>query len=700
MSPCSPNDVSIPIPEFPSGPGIPGLGIPFSLNTPNLFSLPSGFPEDLLDIFNKLQFLIPPGAFKPQLSLNFGKTIFDGILKVLDQVMPFLMLYKFFLPVLNLIICIIEVICSIPNPEKTINALIRLFRNCIPEFLNIFPVFAIIIMIISLLLLLLSLIEYVVQQILKLVELIIKNLQALDNAISYADAQAISAIAFKLGASLCIFQNLFVLFELFNIIIQTVKDILALTFAIPPCDTNNTEGCCTTDVCPDIVKTQYTRITGNFSYINNTSERWQLFDTFQTIEEAFINIVDAYDINLPPNLAGLAALGVPVKPIFFPTDAAYNQDTPGKQAAYNLDLRLLYNPADWGRIGETRYVRFQDCVMLVAPSTKYINYDGSIGTINNGVVSLVGGVGFEDDGVTPLTGFAPDGVTPLTTYASLNNFFHSAAASQVYFTDIEYIFKPNIPVLVGKGLITAGCAPELALNKGFINTAFAGDAAVKLQELRDLLNSDAFPDILGAQECLTTAVVTLRNNLNQQGVAEFQSVVQVCLDKLQNDTVAAVGNLIGLGVDPCKSLLTAAPTVQFTTKPIKVSVDLREKNGVPIAVGIPSAVATDLSTRLKAYPTLGTVSEFAYDGYQYFTADLTSSEAGSGQLMVSFDNNILCVNNISADINVEPTRDLQQIDYQFIRVSANVAVAEGDTSDGKPRREPGDLTGGNTKDGV
>ncbi len=700
MSPCSPNDVSIPIPPFPSGPGIPGLGVPFALPTPNLYNLPSGFPEDLLEIFNTLQLLIPPGALKPQLSLNFGKTIFDGIMKLLDQIMPFLMLYKFFLPVLNLIVCIIEVICSIPNPEKTINALIRLFRNCIPEFLNIFPVFAIIIMIISLLLLLISLIEYIVQQVLKLVELILQNLEALDNAISYADEQAITAIAFKLGASLCIFQNLFVLLQLFNVIVQTLKDILAVAVAIPPCDTSNPEGCCTTDVCPEIVKTEYTRTSGSFNYLNTSSESWQLYDPSQTIEQAFINIVDAYDINLPPDSAILAALGVPVKPVFFPTDSTYTQDTPSKQAAYTVDLRLPYNPIDWGRVGDFKYVIFKGCVVLQAPTTNLNNFDGSTTKVVNGVFTLAGGVGFEDDGVTPLTGFAPDGITPLTTYANLNNFFHVPGSSQYYFSNVEYTFKPNIPVLVGKGLITAGCAPELALNKAFINSAFAGDAAVKLQQLTSILNSPSFPDILGAQDCLSTAVVTLRNNLNVIGVAQFQSVVQICLDKLQNDTVAAVSDLIGLGFDPCKSLFTATPTTQFTTKPIKLSVDLKEKNGTSLAVGIPISVADGLATRLKAYPTLGEVSNFVYDGYQYFTADLTSKDPGTGKVMVSFDNNIFCTNSIPTDINVDPVRELQEIDYQFIYTTAITPVGVGDTSDGKPRRGFDDLTGGNTKDNV
>ena len=97
MCPCSPNDVSINPPDGPSGLPIPGFGRPFSLKIPDISPFPEGFPEDLLDLLDKLQLLIPPGALKPSLNPNFGKDIFDGIMKLLDQFMPFLMLYKFFL---------------------------------------------------------------------------------------------------------------------------------------------------------------------------------------------------------------------------------------------------------------------------------------------------------------------------------------------------------------------------------------------------------------------------------------------------------------------------------------------------------------------------------------------------------------------------------------------------------------------------
>src|SRR5574339_619331 len=215
MCPCAPVDISIP--TGPSGPSIPGFGNPFAGLLPNLNPFPPGFPEDLLGLLDLLKLLVPPGALLPQLNPNFGKDIFDAIMKLLDQFMPFLMLYKFFLPILNIIICIIEVLCALLNPFKLPGAIARLFTVCIPDFLNLFPIFALIIMIISLLLLLLALILYIIEQILKFILAILRNIEMLVEAFQEGSAISVLAIAQKLGALLCIFQNLFVLLALFAI---------------------------------------------------------------------------------------------------------------------------------------------------------------------------------------------------------------------------------------------------------------------------------------------------------------------------------------------------------------------------------------------------------------------------------------------------------------------------------------------------
>lgn len=721
--PCSPNDVSINVPDGPSGPGIPGFGRPFALKIPDISPFPDGFPEDLLSLLDQLQMLIPPGALKAPLNPNFGKDVFDAIMKLLDQFFPFLMLYKFFLPILNMIICIIEVLCSLTNPFKLIRALKRLFRVCIPEFLNLFPIFAIIIMIISLLLLLLALIEYIIAQILKLIKRLLRNINALVKAFSKADQNSILAIAKKLGSLLCMFQNLFVLLSIFNIIIQIIKDILSLLFSIPPCDDSDPDdedGCCTPDVCPAIVKSEYTRTTGSFQYYKKygfdsgtvipgfgnlnfdlRSESWQIYDPSQEQAQAFINIIDAYDVTT-----------VIPKPVFFPTDSTYNANTSPKQAAYVLDLRLFYDPAIWGRAGTARYIRFKNCIMQFAPTADLINYDNTTISTPTGVARLVGGKGYEDDGTTILTGFAEDGTTPVLDQATLENFIHMAAVYSVtpvlandgvLFTNVEYTFKPNLASLLNKNLVTAGCEPSFAVNRAYINNVFTGDIGFKTAQLNSILNtSGAFPDPAACQACLQLALTNLRNNLTTEGVAEFQIAANLCLQQLKDDTNSALGSLITIGFEPCNSTFTVEPQLQFTSQPIEVSVSLKERNSLSLTDTLPPEVAADLAQKLKAHITFGEVSEFSYDGYANFIADITSDVPGRGEIMLSFDNNIFCINNLPSDIDIDPTRTLQTLDYQFVYTPAAAGkvpgTGEGDT-DGKPSRDAGDISDGNAGGG-
>jgi len=727
MSPCSPSDVSIDIPDGPSGPSIPGFGQPFSLNI-GTFALPDGFPEDLLALLDKLNFLVPPGALKSPLNPNFGKDVFDSIMKLLDQFMPFLMLYKFFLPILNLIICIIEVLCALMNPFKLIRALKRLFRVCIPEFLNLFPIFALIIMIISLLLLILALIEYVILQIIAFIKRILRNLIALNKALSHADGPSIMAIAQKLGAMLCIFQNLFVLFAIFNIIIQIIRDILSLVFSIPPCDDgdpSDEDGCCTPDVCPAIVKTNYDRDTGVLQYLRKygfdsgttfpgfgnltfdlRAESWQLYDGYQEQAQQFINIVNAFDVTLIP------------KPVFFPTDSVYLNTTAPKQAPYLIDLRFFYYPPAFpGRIdsSQPRYVKFLNCIMQFAPTDQLSIFDNSTITIPNGVVKLVGGGGYEDDGVTPLYGF-DDGIHQ-NSYAGtgIEGFIHMAPEystnpaitvnDQILISDIRYTFKPNIAVLMGKQLVTAGCVPDFALDRKFINDVVFTGIAAKTLGLAGIVNGPNFPNPDATQQGMAAAVSSLRSNLTVAGVAQFQKTCDLLLQDLKDKTNAALGDMVGIGVDPCKSVLSASPTTQFTSKPIIVKVDLNENNGLPITTGLSETVAKDIASRISPHITFGNIDHFIYDGYQSFTANLTSPIPGTGSVLVSFDNNTLCTNILPSDVTLPPSHVLQEIAYQFVYtpIGSTIPVpptGEGDSTGTDPGRDGGDGSTDGGKDNV
>jgi hypothetical protein len=710
--PCSPSDVAINAPSNPSGPAIPGIGIPHALKLPNLIPDIPGTPEDLLALLNDIQMIIPPGILKPQLPFS-GKSVYDAIMKLIDQFLPFLMMYKMFLPVLQLIICIIEILCSLSNPVRLAIALSRLFRVCLPPFLNLFPIFAIIVMLISLLLLLLALIEYLITQILNLINALLKNINALVKAFENADENSVLAAAKKIGSLLCIFQNFFVLLSIVNDIIEIIKDIISLLFSLPPCSSGNDSNCCSPEVCPAIVKTQYTRSTATFQYlseigflttvslpppINNLtidlrSESWQLYDTNQEIAQAFSNIYDAYDV-----------VNVNPKPIFYPLDSVYSASTAPAQSPYTIDLRIFYKPSTFGRSGLDRFIRFTNCIVISVPTGKLSTKDNGHTSIATGVVSLAGGLGFEDDGITPLTGFGSDGTSPITDQATLNNFIHIKpkfelipdlnGSNPLNYLDIEYTFKPNLPVLQNKELITLGCNDAFSFDRDFINGVFAGDIALRTQQLQSLvINNSNFPNPLATQQCMAAALDAFRSDITTEGVANLQTTMTLCLQKLKDDTNTALSALIGLGAEPCKSSYSLEPKIQFTSEPIIVSVNINERNGQSIITGLPPIVATDISNRIKPYATFGQVDHFTYDGYGIFTANLTSASPGLGELMIAFDDNIFCDNVIPTDLSIAPTHTLKQLAYEFIytpSLTGGVKTGEDDT-DGSPRRDSTDL---------
>src|ERR1035437_9123406 len=449
-------------------------------------------PEDLLAILCSLNFLIPSGSLSASLSLNFGIDIFDGILTLLNQFMPFLMMYKFFLPILNIIICIIEVLCSLVSPFALIGALDRLFTQCIPAFLNLFPIFALIIMIISILLLILALIEYILSMVFKLTLSLQGNIIGLISAFEISNTVGILAIASKLGDLLCVFQNLLVLLAFFDIIIQAIKDILALGFSIPPCEGGDNSNCCGPNTCPVIVQAPYTNTTGELQYANEVgiistiaaltgfynidlrSESWQLYDPNQTIAQQFWNVVEAYDV---------IADGYNPPPIYFPTTQLFTAYTPPKQAAYTVDLKLDYDPIQWGRLGNKQTIIFRDCIVLFVPTQTLQGFDNTPATaqtVTNGVIYIAGGFGYLKDGKTKLKGYAADGITPIADQATLGNFLHKTAtfaappgslssSGTLALSTIESTFKPNMPALLQANLVTLGCMPSIALNKAFVN---------------------------------------------------------------------------------------------------------------------------------------------------------------------------------------------------------------------------------------
>lgn len=692
MAECKVSQTNVNVPAGGASP-IPGFGIPSVLKqSPNKngFNPPTA-PEDIQGIFDQLSMILPSGTTKPNLSPNFTKEIFDGILKLLDVAMPFIMVYKFFLPLLNLLLCIIEVICGLIFGVG--GPISKLFSQCIPEFLALFPQFALVAIILSLVKLIIQLVLYLKAQIEKIVNTILNNIKVIEKATQQGDAVAIASATRKIASLLCFFQGYFTLLSIVGALFKIFKEILDMAFRIPPCSDGNSgdvNSTCTPETCPAIIKNgNFTRTTGSLRYLNKVMyvtsipigdssfavelrpQTYQLYDLNQPTAQQFINIIDAYD-----------STAVTPKPVFYPSDGTYDASTTITQVPYLVDLRVWYIPAAFGRPGtQGRYIRFKDCSVIKTPSANLLNYDNSTTEIQSGVFIVAGGFGYEDDGVTKLYSY-----TDATKQATLENFLYkpiSGSISQSDTTDfngVEYTYKPNFNFLLKKMLITACCLPGVAANKSFVENTISADAIVKQQQLREI----TYPDPLATIECMNAIIDTYTQSISVESTATFYAGINACLDKLVEDSSISLKELIDISFDRYASEFTINPELQFTTGNINISVVLKDTYDNILTQNLPQDVSDYVAGKLEADISFGEISGFEYDGYQNFVSKISSPIAGTGDISMSYNNQQFATIQQPVDVTTEAPTVVPDIkEYEFV-YSPNIEI-------GKPLRDGGDV---------
>lgn len=695
MCPCSPLSDS----QFSLPPPTPGPGINFGIPLPNL-NIP--FPplplQDLLNLFNELAMVLPIGKLQANVDGDWMKDIMSYIKDILDKFVPFLMLYKFFLPILKLILCIIEILCALNNPFAVISAVINLFLVCIPEFLALFPFFALIIMIISLILLIIAFIEYLINRLILLIEILIRNILILVNAAARMDEDSIFAIITKIGDLLCILQNLFVLFSAIALIIEIIESILQLAFNIPPCASSNSGGCCSPTTCPAFIKdnaaTGITSSTGSFLYFNEIGidsglplpagfppivavkqpESWQFYDANLGQNQAFINITNAYDLPSGTHI------------IFFPGGTNYTSTTDPSSVPYTVNFSIFYDPALFGNPAPyaakgARTINIVNAIVQNPPTSGVAMYNTATGTMTftapfNGVLNLIGGTVTESDGSTIQN--ANGGP------ATIDEIFHAAPnyalpGGQLLYQNLTYTFNINMIVLYGASLVTAGCVPQVAEAKDFIATTIGAQFNTNGANLANV----TLPDVTGAQACVANAVATFTQSISPTSAATFQTTILNCLNTLSNQCAASLSQVIPAGFDQYTSTFTVEPSIQFTTQAITVSVSLNESSGNNMTSGIPASTAASLASMLTGTVTFGTISSFAYDGYQFFNATITSPTPGNGTVKVAFNNNYISVLSNPPDITLPHTVTVTQVPYTFVQAAPLT---------GTPRRDAGDVS--------
>ena len=256
MCPCNPgsNNINISVPS--SSLSLPGLGLPFSIPKPPFsdISIPEGIPEDIISLIDRIFALFPQGIkFTPNADA-LTKGIWDVLASLFNQLAPFLAFYKFIQALLNIILCIIDVLCALFNPWATVRALKRLFKKCLPDFLSLFPWVALVVMILALMLLLIEVVKYIVTIITSYINQIIENIKVLSRAFTVADSDAILAAVNKISYLICMIEQLFSIFLAISAILAIIKPLMEISGRGVCRGGHNGDSCCTEDFCPDFIR--------------------------------------------------------------------------------------------------------------------------------------------------------------------------------------------------------------------------------------------------------------------------------------------------------------------------------------------------------------------------------------------------------------------------------------------------------------
>ena len=677
--PCDPNDNVLNPPNLGPPPAIPGFGIPFAppaIPFPDL-SLPSGIPEDLLDLLKRLLSNIPGGPLIPNLD-NFAKDIIDALASLLNQLGPYLAIYRFFQALLNMIGCIMDIICCLTNPFCLIRAVRKLFKRCLPDFLNLFPWLALLAMIIALLLLLLALIQYLIDQILKLIQDIIDNILLLSRAVQVdATEDDLIAAAVKISQLLCLIEQLFSILVAFQAILSIIDALIRLagrSFCGSSPNGDDTS-CCGDEFCPPFIRVNPDGLFGSqgrliyHREVDNEPlpapfsstvlpairlERWQFVDDADE-EFAFKDIITPINGN-----------------IYWPEGRTYDKGTTPKKAPYILDMTLNVDPAivfgHTDPVGGARDFVIKDIIVISRPNIGVQIYDDSFDSTDNstGTLRLGGGLVFESDGVTPfnINGYQAN----LDSFVHFSPDFGAPTFEDGYeFLNVDYNLRYGHEVLVQETAITIGCIPEVEIERDIANLVVPN-----IEPVINLLLSpggagtnNGLPDVEGAFNCLTDALATFRQNVSIESAAAFQAQVSACLGDLKDQTLGAYNVAVAGGTNAFKSTATLEPEVQFVSLPIVVSVQLRDSTGTEISFNVPAESQELLANLLEGQVTFGQIGKFTYNG-TVFVAEITSSKPGTGTLQISFNNNIFSqVLNQESD-DVASVIEEVSIPYEFV----------------------------------
>jgi len=674
---CDPLSKTYDVPVLPPIPGLPGFTL--DINFPTLgLELPDGIPEDLLDWIRRLKFNLPGGGLLEDILRSLQDTIASIIARLLSLLNLFLSVYNFIMAIIEIIICIINVLTAFKSIRKMIKRIKCLIRKCFPIFVRIvMPFFALLALLLNLLALLLALIEYILELLRRLIEQLLRNIRRLDKVIRDGNANAALAVISKIADLLCLFEHIFVLLTVIDLILALINSKLNKNFKICNGGSSSQSILTADDLCASFLQEPDTIITEN-------PETWDLrmkgtagnmwycnevygvpFSFFPATALAQIRKESVYlnDDSLAEALRFSNMISY--KPInesrsfpMFPFDKSITTSTEESMIPYFVDITMNIDPNDgYG----ARDITVEDTIVLLPTTQAILEVQASIPIPTTGTYGFLlvsGGQTVNDP--NGYNGYTIEellydncGVDPSDT----------GYGGNVTYNNITYQVKANYEILVEYGLITIGCLPTMQQEYAHFDEVYE-------KPLRPDIDV-TLPDVSGAVTGMRQCISTLSSAINEANINTFDTCMNDILVDLSDQANTAYCQLLDESIDIYNTDISVTPNMQFVTQPIDLNVTPLSDDGRTfdeLVGGFGDSIDIDgcISGNFTATATLGDISDFSYDGYGNFVAQITSDVPGDGYVEVFYKGEQIPTVVAPADTDITPSITYDPIEYTFV----------------------------------
>jgi len=592
----------------------------------------------------------------PHATVNIGDVIADhaGKLSALTAA------YGIMAVIMQVVSCIIDVLCALMNPFAVIAAMIRLFGVCIPDFILVLPQLAIPAKILCLIKIIIAIIEYVLEVLVPLILDIVQNIQDLIDAIEDKNADALNAVAFKLTQLLKELLNVLGILAALDAILIMIKALIDAGFGLPCSGGGGSCSDCGEDQCPSVMQNR--TLTGSdgrmtilfgpdgFSYFIRFTSGSNA-QNFKELREFFPDGVDYSNTDDTGKVPYTLAAG------------SRTYIVSAIDAGGGLYLRTAQNPQyDDGYLSSVtspviagvptpvdatgQYIRFGTDTLSFSSSDangwiEMFETNAALDPMKNSgtfkITSVYDGYNVKLDGTTTSAwdGYSIISPGPHMIWRKMPRAPGSGYAMQ-------YTFTINHDELIRRNMIGLGCHPDVkAAIEGTRNRLPVVDdtALPALPDVSALISkataclSDVAPDDLDVQWVLDN-YGTL-----EQDIADVSSCVTSSLGDLRDEMVDYAEEIYPRIFDAENSIFTVDKEIVIVGGTAVVTITPLDVYGGRLAEDLPPGIID-----VKAFTTFGTLSSVQEvldetgTSTGDFRATLTSNIRGEAQLTASVAN--------------------------------------------------------------